>query len=377
MLPDTLIAVDPIQPEPAAAPYGVASINEPIALDAKQFELIADGIRQLWQRIELNAEGPVEHPLLLSYDVHLTHAGPVLIEVNTNAGGVLAAFDSAHWVNDCCADAEQFILRQRLLELLRRDLVKPGERLAIVDEDLASQPLLAEMHALATMLREDGISVDVVDSSQLQWQDGQLSDAGGVIDAIYWRSTDFELDTPNNAAIRMALDAGAVRLAPSPSTWRAIADKRLFIGWSKQPVLAEDEARKQTFRVAKTVAMNTLSTEDWYSDRAAWVFKPYSGHAGKGVVLGRKISRARINSLPINNYLAQEFVAHPTLERGGETWKYDLRFFADRDQIIGAAARVFRGQVVNMREPGSGFAPLRVDGRCCLVGAIAASGPQT
>jgi hypothetical protein len=60
-------------------------------------------------------------------------------------------------------------------------------------------------------------------------------------------------------------------------------------------------------------------------------------------------------------------------DRNGHEWKYDIRFYADRGSVIGAAARVFQGQVVGMRKPGSGFAPVRVGDNCCLIGALAKS----
>jgi hypothetical protein len=62
------------------------------------------------------------------------------------------------------------------------------------------------------------------------------------------------------------------------------------------------------------------------------------------------------------------------LDRDGHEWKYDLRLLADRSSVIGAAARVFQGQVVGMRNPGSGFAPVRIVDNCCLLRALATTG---
>ena len=42
----------------------------------------------------------------------------------------------------------------------------------------------------------------------------------------------------------------------------------------------------------------------------------------------------------------------------------------DRGSVIGAAARVFQGQVVGMRGGGSGFAPVRIGKNCCLLAAL-------
>jgi hypothetical protein len=70
------------------------------------------------------------------------------------------------------------------------------------------------------------------------------------------------------------------------------------------------------------------------------------------------------------NYIAQRYAPHPLIDRHGCAWKYDVRFFADRGSVIGAAARVFQGQVVGMRGAGSGFAPVQIGDRCCLVRAL-------
>ncbi len=86
--------------------------------------------------------------------------------------------------------------------------------------------------------------------------------------------------------------------------------------------------------------------------------------------VGKSISRKRLASLEPDLYLAQRYAPHPKLLRDNSEWKYDLRFYADRGEIIGAAARVFQGQVVGMRTAGSGFAPVRVGDACCIQGAL-------
>ena len=98
-----------------------------------------------------------------------------------------------------------------------------------------------------------------------------------------------------------------------------------------------------------------------------------AGYASRGVYVGKSISRHKLDELPADAYLAQRYAPHPVIDRDGKEWKYDVRFFADRGRVIGAAARVFHGQVVGMRTPGSGFAPIQVGSSCCLIGALAAA----
>lgn len=359
----------------AGPSLGPPVLSESVPVSAAAFALISRGIASLWARIVAGNPRADSNPLLLSYDVHPTPEGPVLIEVNTNAGGVLAAFASARQVNRCCTEWEQDQLQERLLELFRRDLLGDDPQhtgtVAIVDDHLVSQPLLGEMQALAAMMRSQAQDVRVVDASELTYRDGRLRHGDAPIDRVYWRSTDFVLENAEHEAVRRAVVEGTTTIAPSPEAYRAIADKRQFVEWSRQSELARDSDSGLTFRIAETVPLSTRPLAEWYADRKEWVFKPASGYASRGVYVGKNISRHKLAELPRDTYLAQRYAPHPVLDRDGAEWKYDVRFFADRGQIIGAAARVFQGQVVGMRKPGSGFAPIRVDATCCLIGAMA------
>lgn len=354
--------------------HGVPVLESAIPLSQGALDLVKRGVATLWSRISAADPRAEERPLLLSYDVHPTRQGPVLIEVNTNAGGIAAAMWAARHVNVCCAEWEHATLEKRLVALFQRDLLgnDPSQTgvVAIVDDELASQALLPEMHALADLLRRRVSTVLVLDAAELEYRDGRLRRGEMAIDRIYWRSTDFLLDEPRHAAIRRAVTEGLTILAPSPEAYSAIADKRRFLGWSGEPLLAHDAATGLSFRIAETLPMTAKSVADWYVERGDWVFKPVSGHGSRGVYVGKSISRKKLAELPAVNYVAQRYAPHPLIDRDGCAWKYDVRFFADRGSVIGAAARVFQGQVVGMRGAGSGFAPVRIGDRCCLVRAL-------
>jgi hypothetical protein len=360
------------------APFGLPVLTQPVPLSPAAMRLITRGVRTLWQRIAA-ATPDIERsrPLLLSYDVHPTPEGPVLIEVNTNAGGMLTALEANRNTNLCCADWEHGVLQERLIELFRRDLLGPPPQVvAIVDDDIAAQALYPEMQAIAELLRPHVASVHLIDAAQLRYESGRLRYQGEPIDCVYWRSTDFLISEERHAAVRRAMEEGSTRVAPSPAAYAAIADKRRFLEWSQDPVLAHDERSGMDFRIAETLPMASRTAEAWYADRASWVFKPASGHASRGVYVGKSISRLKLSELPADAYLAQRYAPHPVVDREGRVWKYDVRFFADRDEIIGAVARVFHGQVVGMRTPGSGFAPVSVGQTCCLLGALAEAGSE-
>jgi hypothetical protein len=359
---------------PAPAPFGLPMLATPVPLSQASLDLVRHGIGNLWSRIVAADPRADERPLLLSYDVHPTPEGPVLIEVNTNAGGIATAMQAAREINTCCRDWEQHVLEARLLALFERDLLGADPAgsgvVAIVDDTLAAQALLPEMHALADLLRRRTPAVRVIDAAELGYAEGRLRHGAVAIGRIYWRSTDFLITEPRHAAIRRAVDEGTTILAPSPQAYVAIADKRRFLDWSAEPELAVDSRSGQRFTIAETVPMASRTATEWHADRAGWVFKPASGYASRGVYVGKSISRHKLAELPAESYLAQRYAPHPVLDRDGREWKYDLRFYADRGTVIGAVARVFQGQVVGMRGAGSGFAPVRIGDNCCLVGAL-------
>ena len=331
----------------------------------------------LWTRIVEARPQADSRPLLLSYDVHPTPEGPVLIEVNTNAGGILTAMQAARHTNEHCADWEYDLLEERLIALFRRDLLGDDKEstgvVAIVDDQLASQPLLAEMRELADLLRPHAEDVLVVDAADLEFRDGRLRYSNRPIDRVYWRSTDFLLRDPVHAPVQRAVLDGSTILAPSPEAYQAIADKRRFMEWSKHSELSRDAVTGLTFRVAETVPLSREDSGGLVFTAQRVGIQARVGSASRGVYVGKSISRVKLASLPADGYLAQRYAPHPVVDRDGKEWKYDVRLFADRGQVIGAAARVFQGQVVGMRNPGSGFAPIRVDATCCLVGALAAA----
>lgn len=360
-----------------SGPYGLRVLQDFVPLAPATLQLISAGVANLWQRIVAADPRADLRPLLLSYDVHPTPEGPVLIEVNTNAGGILTAIQAARGGNECCADWEQDLLEQRVVDLFRRDLLgSDPERtgvVAVVDDRLEDQALLPEMRALAGLMRPYAREVMVVDAQTLRYDAGRLRRGDAAIDRVYWRSTDFLLEDSVHAAVARAVREGTTILAPSPEAYRAIADKRRFLEWAQDPELSHDDSAAVGFRIAETLRLDARTEDEWYAERAQWVFKPVSGYASRGVYVGKSISRQKLAQLPADAYLAQRYAPHPVLDRNGAEWKYDVRFFADRGRVIGAAARVFQGQVVGLRAEGSGFAPIRVADSCCLVGALAAA----
>jgi hypothetical protein len=216
-----------------SGPFGLPVLRTPVPVGPDTLDLVRAGVGALWRRIVAADPRAEERPLLLSYDVHPGPDGPVLIELNTNAGGIATALRAARESNPCCAEWEQQVLEARLIELFKRDLLGTDATatgvVAIVDDDLAAQPLLPEMQALADLLRPHARAVLVADAAELTLHAGRLRHGATVIDRIYWRSTDFLVAEPRHGAIAQAVAEGSTVLAPAPAAYAALADKRRFV----------------------------------------------------------------------------------------------------------------------------------------------------
>ena len=316
---------------------------------------------------------PGHDSVMMGYDFHLTPDGPRLIEVNTNAGGGLLAY---------LAYAPQaplagLALPQRLREELLRSFAdeirafSSGRRqrplrIAILDERPAEQFLYPEMRAFVGLFEQWGVPAVVVDPGELEAGAAGVSHEGEAVDLIYNRHTDFYLETPALAGVHEAYLNRTVCLTPNPFTYGLLADKRRMILWSDGEALAalgvgEQTAARLVEMVPESRLLADCDRERVWATREEWVFKPVARFGSRGVLLGRKISRSRFDGLPGAETLVQR-LAPPSLSDGGENgaMKTDFRLYVYQSRVLGVAARLYRGQVTNLRTPGGGFAPVRL-----------------
>lgn len=316
---------------------------------------------------------PGHDSVMMGYDFHLSPQGPKLIEVNTNAGGGLLAY-LAHAPQPRLAEVA---LPQRLGEELLRSFAdeilafsggrrRRPLRIAILDENPAEQFLYPEMQAFVRLFDSWGVPAAVVDPAELSADAGGVFHDGEAVDLIYNRHTDFYLETAALAGIREAYLNRTVCLTPNPFTYGLLADKRRMILWSDPAALAAlGVEQKAVALLAGTVPESRLlvdcDREAVWAARQEWVFKPVARFGSRGVLLGRKISRARFDALPVDETLVQR-LAPPSLSDGGENgeMKTDFRLYVYQRRVLGVAARLYRGQVTNLRTPGGGFAPVRL-----------------
>ncbi|MBE0575470.1 MAG: hypothetical protein IH613_06180 [Desulfuromonadales bacterium] len=316
---------------------------------------------------------PGHDAVMMCYDFHLAGDMPRLIEVNTNAGGGLLAY-LAH---DPSLPIEpvslKVTLKERLLQTFADEIrqfsggskTRP-ERIVIVDDEPTEQFLYPEMRAFADLFNAWGVAADIVDPRQLQVSADGVRFDGQPVDLVYNRHCDFYLESEVMAGLRAAYLGRKVCLSPNPHAYGLLADKRRLVLWS-DPVKRADfslSAAEQALLDKTLPASSLLSDLDLqqvWTVRKQKVFKPVDSFGSRGVLLGEKISRKRFNELPAATTLVQDLVP-PSLTDvpGNEPMKTDLRLYAYRDRALGVTARLYRGQVTNMRTPGGGFARVKV-----------------
>ena len=320
----------------------------------------------------------------MGYDFHVTAAGPRLIEINTNAGGALvnglhtAALCDPKALACLCADllpvetVEQRLVAQFVAELeaVRGAGARP-RRIAIADDRPAQQFLRAEFELMRALFERFGIEAHVCDTRDLvQRADGALELAGAALDLVYLRDTDFTLEAPRSEALRAAYLARRVVVTPSPREYFLLADKRRLALLSSREALerlgasAEDAAFLARV-VPETRLLAELDPEEVWRARDGWVFKPATAFGSRAVYRGDKISRRRFEEVRREpGYLAQRRTPPGEVEvetsAGREAMKFDVRAYAYRDEILLLGARVYQGQVTNLRSPGGGFSAICV-----------------
>ena len=367
-----------------------------IALEGGHFETIRRTVSTLFRvahgeafqhRVDQDApavarQRPRNFAVFMGYDFHLTPEGPRLIEVNTNAGGAL--LNGLHTASLCdparlaclCAELHPVeTMSERILDTFRAELeaVRPGERLrrvAIADDRPETQFLRREFELFRRLFEEHGIEARVCDTAELERVPGGIALGGERLDLVYLRDTDWLLESPRCRALREAYLAGEGVVTPSPREHHLLASKRRLALFSSPAELVAlgarpDDAAFLAEVVPETRSLAELGLEGAWRERARWVFKPSAGFASRAVYRGDKISRRKLEEIAATgDFVAQRRVDPGVVEvatsEGPRAMKFDVRAYAYRDRVLLLGARVYQGQVTNLRTPGGGFSAICV-----------------
>jgi hypothetical protein len=322
------------------------------------------------------AFGPVG--VFMGYDFHLGSGPPRLIEINTNAGGAFLNAFSARAQLACCdqveflktgSDAGAFdgaVIAMFDAEWRRQRGSGRPTRIAIVDDAPVEQYLYPEFLLAQRLFALHGIEAVIADPRDLLFRENQLWYDGQAIDLVYNRLVDFALAAPEHAALRDAYLANAVVVTPNPHTHALLADKRNLALLSDMALLEawgiDPETRKTLASIPRATLVTAANADQLWADRKKFFFKPTSGHGGKAVYRGDKITRSAWAEVLSSIYIAQEFAPpgerQVLIEGAPQTRKSDVRLYTYDGELLLAAARLYQGQTTNFRTEGGGFAPV-------------------
>ncbi len=300
-----------------------------------------------------------EASILMGFDFHLTDHGPKLIEINNNAGGL--HIGQNQWLPQPKIEAFSQPLETRLLHMFPPS----WQTIAIMDEDIETQYMYPEMQHYADLLRSDGRVVFLVSPKDIEARSDGLYVQNKRLDGIYNRHTDFYLDSEALVHLRSALMQGQIALNPHPRSYALLGDKARMVDWWHHGLLehclSDDELALVRQVVPEIHLLSECDLEQIWKGRKQWVFKPTARHGGKGVLLGKSMSRKRFDALDLNTTVVQAYVPASQISDGDRAYKLDIRLYMHGESLIALAARLWRGQVTNFREQGSGWAALHIE----------------
>lgn len=318
------------------------------------------------------------HGVFMGYDFHIGESGPMLIEINTNAGGAYLV-DALYRAQDvCCWSGEplenpDFLANvQKMFESEWRafDSKRDLKTIAIVDEEPEKQFLYSEFLLFKAHFEAAGYHIIISDPAELVYDKGVLKFGNQTIDLIYNRSTDFYFENPTHAAIKAAYLANDVLVTPNPRHHALYAAKRnlhLLSDQNERLRLALPKGVDETLNALPAARLVTPENADemWQS-RKQLFFKPIAGHGGKAVYRGDKITKKTWGHILEGGFIAQELTPPETRfakcaeNEEPQSLKSDIRYYTYDGDVILAVARLYQGQTTNFRTVGGGFAPIYV-----------------
>jgi len=320
--------------------------------------------------------------VLMGFDFHIGECGPRLIEINTNAGGAMLNAALARAQQACCTQilphlrptSDLATLEQRLLDTFLNEWAlqgRPGRpaRVAIVDERPSTQYLYPEFLLFRRLFMQAGIETILCDPCELEFDGKHLTRDGRPIDLVYNRLTDFYLQAPTLAPLRMAYEAGAVVLTPHPRAHALYADKRNLAVLSDAGRLAGMGVPRHLIDrlvagIPGTTEVTRAGAEAMWHARRTLFFKPFAGFGSRAAYRGDKLTQRVWQDILAGGYVAQQLVQpserRVTLDGHSSDLKLDIRAYTYAGTILLVAARLYQGQTTNFRTPGGGFAPVFV-----------------
>jgi hypothetical protein len=347
-------------------------------LEIQKFIQVIFQIRQSTEYQELakskNIFDPKNKAIVMSYDFHYSpENGLKLIEINTNAS-FLALGCEFYKMQQLPMPVEDFDSAALKVDIqqewqLNQQVPFPKDfRIWIMDENPSEQRLYAEFLVYKNLFQSWGWTCEIKNSKDL----AAMPADGEVLwpHFIYNRDTDFYLQGEHLQNLKTAWKAKAFCLSPQPLEYDVLANKnRLHLLTDANLLAALNLPVNDIALIKKIIPFSQLIHSDnksvIWEKRKKFFFKPAQSFGSKQAYRGSSISRNIFESFAENEMLAQEFipageVSFASKATEPEKFKFDLRCYAYQDRLEMVIARLYQGQVTNLRTPGGGFALVQV-----------------
>lgn len=328
--------------------------------------------REAWQaaaRRDAPAIAQMRRPEICffsAWDFHLPlEGGCQLIEFNDNGSGCLFAaiinavyYEAARLGENksIAAPVDFSTFARSIVDLVEQEARAffgewPGGLLLILDdaESLRGGRFRRELELLCDLFRRKGWRAELGCPAQTSWNGQQLLFDGQSVAFIVNRSTDFFWQSEDFSALRRAYESGRVYIAPNPFTYATRSDKRLLEwlslpDWDADLGIQPEERRVLSAHTPETHVVRAENLDMLVQRKRDFVFKPLHGFAGRGLLDNAAVGRARLRRLVKQGegYVAQSWVAKPTLEVQELCLWTDLRVWAYRGRIFNVSGRASR-----------------------------------
>lgn len=314
---------------------------------------------------KLGVQDRHHHSVMMSYDFHIMEAQqPRLVEVNTNAAFHIlglemyeAAGQKQAWTDFSSESFREMILN----EVAEANIQKKSAQLqvAIFDEKPSDQRLFIEFLVYQKLFQSFGWTADILDIEDLK--------KSSQYDFIYNRHTDFYFQTEQTKVLKELSYQGLSCVSPHAYEYLLLADKERMILWNQDHFFEElgltnheiSELRKA---IPRCVEITSRNADELWTNRKGFFMKPMRAFGAKQSYRGSSISRKAFDQLIDQEMIAQEYLQAPEVTQetpeGPQSYKYDLRAYVYKDQLQSIVARIYQGQVTNLRTPRGGFAPV-------------------
>lgn len=310
----------------------------------------------------LGLRDPGNKSIMMSYDFHVTEDGNLkLIEINTNAA-FLALGHQMYTMKGHALPVKDFSLSE-IKDCITTEMQLQGKKasdqlkVSITDENPAEQRLFVEFLVYNELFKSWGWDSRIQDYRDL------FKDFNP--DFIYNRYTDFFLTEPTSQLLREKFLSKEICLSPNPYEYFLLADKQRLIDWRQEGFLESHGLTSEEIQlIQQTVPLSLDLTADVvdkvWAERKKYFFKPKHAFGSKQSYKGASISRRTFDEMINSDMIAQEFVPAPEVAfdtpTGPQNFKYDLRCYAYQGRLQLVLARIYQGQVTNLRTPMGGFA---------------------